>query len=249
MRPKILIAIGVLLAIGVVASLAGGGTEAPGASAQPTTAVVEPSATANEPAAASAEPSLSAEPIPASEPPAVATFDDIELTGRGDKVVRFTIPEDAPAIARISHRGSSNFAVETIDANGTTNELLVNEIGNYGGNHMFDNSAHSVAFKITADGSWRVLVRPISRARAWDPSTPLEGKGADVVRLVPASSGLVSLAIRHRGSSNFAVMAYSGTGTELLVNEIGNYSGEVLLPDGTFFLTVEADGSWTGTTG
>lgn len=40
-------------------------------------------------------------------------------------------------------------------------------------------------------------------------------------------------------------MAYASGGTDLLVNEIGNYSGETLLPDGTLVLEITADGAWT----
>jgi len=250
MRRKVLIGIGALLLIGVIASLAGGGTVSPDASASPTAAAQEPTPATSEPIAsepASAEPSI--EPTAEPTEPAPAAFADIELTGRGDDVVRFAIPEDQPAIVRFTHRGSSNFAIESIAADGSTNELLVNEIGSYQGNHLFDASSHSVAFKITADGEWRALVRSITKARAWDPSTRLEGEGADIARIVPPSSGLVTVSIRHRGESNFAVIAYAGDFPNLLVNEIGDYQGEVLLPDGSYFLAISADGPWTVTPG
>ena len=46
------------------------------------------------------------------------------------------------------------------------------------------------------------------------------------------------------------MIAYTADGNrELLVNEIGNYAGEVFVPEGTILLTVEADGAWTGTPG
>jgi hypothetical protein len=51
--------------------------------------------------------------------------------------------------------------------------------------------------------------------------------------------------ISHQGSGNFAIWAYSEDGTDLLVNEIGTYTGESLLADGTFVLEITADGSWT----
>jgi hypothetical protein len=57
-------------------------------------------------------------------------------------------------------------------------------------------------------------------------------------------TGLTTLKITHSGSSNFAVKAY-GDSSRLLVNEIGKYSGETLLPSGTVLLEVEADGNWT----
>jgi hypothetical protein len=45
----------------------------------------------------------------------------------------------------------------------------------------------------------------------------------DVVRLAPVSSGFMTLNLRHRGSSNFFVCAYTADNTELLVNETGTF--------------------------
>ena len=50
--------------------------------------------------------------------------------------------------------------------------------------------------------------------------------------------------IRHGGSSNFVVSAW-GSSWDLLVNEIGNYSGTVRVPAGTVIFEVQADGNWT----
>ena len=56
---------------------------------------------------------------------------------------------------------------------------------------------------------------------------------------------------RHCDQSNFVVslIGYSDTsGSELLVNEIGNYTGQTLInttPAGSYLLAVEADGPWT----
>ncbi len=181
----------------------------------------------------------------------IASFKPIKLSGRGSKVAKFSIPEDAPAIATITNKGASNFAVESIATDGSTNDLLVNEIGNFSGTVLFDESVgqHSVAFKVTSSGTWTITIKPVTAARVWNPATKLTGKGDDVVQLQPAASGLMTLTISHAGASNFAVIAYGPGGSELLVNEIGRYSGQVLLPDGALLLSVEADGSWTGTVG
>jgi hypothetical protein len=205
-------------------------------------------AAATSPAAAGADTPSAV--TPESSSPIEATgFAPINLSGTGAKVAKFEIPETAAAIATINHRGSSNFAVTSLDASGGTNELLVNEIGNYAGTVLFDVVDHSVAFEIEADGSWRIDIKPISAARAWDPSERLIGKGADVVLVSPPSSGLVTLDLTHEGESNFAVTSYTADSHDLLVNEIGQFSGQVLLPDGTLLLQVEADGSWSGTPG
>jgi hypothetical protein len=50
----------------------------------------------------------------------------------------------------------------------------------------------------------------------------------------------------HSGQGNFIVYGFSaGGGQDLLVNEIGAYSGTVRLTDGTSLVSVQADGSWS----
>jgi len=176
-----------------------------------------------------------------------ASFAAITKTGKGSKVVKFTIPTDTAAIATISNRGSANFIVESLAADGDTNELLVNKIGNYAGTVLFDteSSVHSVAFKIQSNGSWKVVIKPVTSARAWNGTGRLSGKADDVVRLTPMSSGLTTVTLVHSGRANFIGTAYGTDGRELLANEIGRYSGQTTLPEGTFLFQVEADGAWT----
>jgi hypothetical protein len=125
----------------------------------------------------------------------------------------------------------------------------VNVIGNYSGTVLFDEPGHSVAFEVEADGPWTISIKPLASARVWNPAGGLSGRGDDVVRLSPASEGLVTLSLTHDGESNFAVTSYGADDRNLLVNEIGVFAGEVALPAGTLLLQVEADGSWTGTPG
>jgi hypothetical protein len=54
------------------------------------------------------------------------------------------------------------------------------------------------------------------------------------------------LKLSHRGSGNFAIWAYGESSRDLLVNEIGRYSGEVFL-GGATLLEIVADGSWSMT--
>ena len=51
------------------------------------------------------------------------------------------------------------------------------------------------------------------------------------------------LKITHRGDGNFAVWAY-GDDTDLLVNEIGSYTGEQIVQPYTV-LAISAEGRWT----
>ncbi len=94
----------------------------------PTTEPAEP---------ATPEPTAEATEEP-TEPPLAEAFKPFTLKGRGNKVAKFRIPEDAAAIATITNKGTSNFVVWTVAADGSTNDLLVNEIGSYKGTHLVD---------------------------------------------------------------------------------------------------------------
>ena len=59
--------------------------------------------------------------------------------------------------------------------------------------------------------------------------------------------------VRHwRGSASLIVRTYSGNYNTFddIANEIGDFAGEVLLPDGTFLIAITANGgTWTATPG
>ena len=192
------------------------------------------------------------EPSAQASAPTAPAFKDITLKGKGKKVAKFKKPADTAAIALITHKGKSNIIIDSIDASGDEIKGLVNEIGNYKGTVLFDehDGDNSVALKIDADGSWTITIKPVTSARAWNPATTLSGAGDDVVLVKPQSSGLVTLDLAYKGKSNFIVDAYSQDGSEGIANEIGNFSGQVLLPDGTFLLEVQANGgTWSATPG
>jgi hypothetical protein len=246
-RAKIIVAVvAVVLVLGAVASA--GQTDEPVADASQTaTPTATPSATPGESVAPTAVPT--ATPVPTPEPTPAPAFADISLSGTGDAVPRFSIPDGIAAIAEIHHTGRANFAVFSVAEDGSNNDLLVNTIGNYTGTVLFDETSgtHSVAFEVTADGAWTITVKPVTAARLWDGTSALSGSGDDVIHIDPAIEGLATFNITHNGSGNFAVFAYSDSGSDLLVNEIGAYSGESLVGSGTFLLEISADGAWTVT--
>jgi hypothetical protein len=182
--------------------------------------------------------------------PHPATFSPITLRGKGNKVAKIKIPEGAPAIATATHSGSKKFAVTSIGADGSRNSLLVNTIGKYKGTVLFNVGAaeHSVAFQIEADGSWVIIIKPVASARSWNSASALKDTGDDVVRISPASKGLVTLDLTFNGQGNFAVESYADDGSAVLANEIDTFSGRVVLPTGSFLLSVTADGgTWSMT--
>jgi hypothetical protein len=184
---------------------------------------------------------------PAPSATAAATVKTQAFKGKGDKVVKFTIPEDLAAIAKITNSGGENFVVESLDSSGSTNDLLVNTIGKYAGTRLFDGDAgmHSVAFKIQSTGSWTVTIMGVSSARAWNGRTALKGRGDDVVRVSPPIARLATFQVTHAGAENFAVTTYASDSSNLVVNEIGEFSGEEQFADGTLLVGVEADGAWS----
>jgi hypothetical protein len=218
--------VGPVLALSLLAGCAETGT------------VAEPNATIQ----ATVEPD---EPVAdPTEPP--TDFEDILLKGKGTKVAKFTVPEGTPAIAKISCKCRSNFAIWTVGPDGSQGDLLVNVIGSYAGTVLFSEYGEEVvAFQVEADAAWSILVRPVIRAPAWNRSEPLTGEGDAVYRLTPPSSGLTTVTLNHKGEGNFAIWGYSDATTDLLVNEIDAYRGETLLSEGTFLLEISAGGNWS----
>jgi hypothetical protein len=182
-----------------------------------------------------------AEPQPEPEPEPEQTeepADPIEYSGSGDTTLDIEKPDPSGVgIATITHEGSSNFAVQTVE----TSDLLVNVIGVYNGRVLFDiaEADHTERLEITADGSWTVTTEPLAALTRFDNS--LDGQGDDVV--VYTGDGGVAT-ITHDGESNFAIWLYYANGRDLLVNDIGSYSGQQLLDDAAL-LQITADGEWS----
>lgn len=171
------------------------------------------------------------------------TFSAIRLNGRGDDVVSLEKP-DVPAILHLTHQGSSNFVVINYDANGETIDLLVNEIGRYDGVRPLDFAVGESTdrLEIQADGSWTAVVEPVTAAKSVAvPNSGYDGRGDAVLRLTGSDPDTATFS--HGGDSNFVVQAYGNT-RHLLVNEIGDYNGTVIVPRDTVVLEVIADGRW-----
>jgi hypothetical protein len=241
----IVVVVILLLAGSFAGRRTGGDTETPPPSTAAEASALGAAGTSSEPSSESEEPSTGAdtEPLPTLAP----AFKTVTLSGKGNKVARFNIPEDAAAIATISYTGGANFVVWSIDSGGSENDLLVNTIGKYHGTVLFDETqgTHSVAFKLEASGPWIVKIKPVTAARPWDGISKVSGEGDDVLLIPTGISGLSTAVIKHGGKENFVVYAYTPDGTELLVNEIGKFSGEELIPDGTLLIAVQADGAWS----
>jgi hypothetical protein len=166
-----------------------------------------------------------------------------EFAGVGDDIVTITKHGTGAQVAVIQHTGGSNFAVHTLDATMDTTDLLVNTIGNYSGTVLFDARSRdqTTALKITAGGSWTVKLVPLTSVRSFDSSVPMTGTGDDVFYYKGATKAAT---FTHDGSSNIAVHTF-GTRPDLLINEIGAYTGTVVWAPGLYQVT--ADGNWSAT--
>lgn len=217
----------------------------------------EPSAAQESPAAPPPPPSEPPAPAPPSPPPppppAPQAPRPVVISGRGAKVATIRLAKDSPAVVTAQHRGSSNFAVELVSPGGGGSDLLVNEIGNYSGQVAVDDAAAGrYRVPVTADGPWTIrFTQPVPTSAAKRVPGTIRGRGPRVVQIRSTQDLQPVIDVRHRGRSNFVVelIGYGDTsGTELLVNEIGNYSGQSLLndmPEGTYLLAVQADGPST----
>lgn len=205
-------------------------------------------ATSTEAAPTSTEVSAEEEPEPEPEPEPTAselldanfgTFRAVKKSGRGDGIV--TVPSEAiGGIVEASHNGSSNFVIETLDDSNNNTGLLVNTIGSYKGKTLFTSNEAPVKLKVTADGSWTIKIVPVSSAKRASSSN--SGSG-DMVLVYEGEAA--DWKVTHKGSSNFVIQFLSTSGNDLLVNEIGNYSGVIPSTEGPAVVSITADGTWT----
>jgi hypothetical protein len=179
------------------------------------------------------------------------------ITGVGDDVPAIARVKD-PIIITLSHQGESNFIVKPVGANGEEGFSWANEIGPWQGttfqemNDFFSRYGAKnpiVALSVQADGPWNISIKPLGAA----PRQALKsgkGTGESVVRFRSTPKGLTRITLQHDGESNFIVKPITASGKTgfSLVNEIGPYRGTKILPPGTQYLWVNADGNWSYTT-
>ena len=197
------------------------------------------------------------EPIPEPEP--------IEFSGQGDDVSpKFTLEEGITVIT-MTHSGDSNFAIELLDNTGGYVALLVNEIGIFDGSEAIGVREDNIIgakpgihiLNITANGNWTVLIKQPRPTSGETLPLNLTGKGCAASPFFILDEGLTTFDMTHNGDSNFAIELLSANGEleELLVNEIGSYSGKKAIGvkqgniigarPGIHILSITADGDWT----
>ena len=165
--------------------------------------------------------------------------DNFWTKGTGDYVAQGLKVKNY-GVLHITHSGSENFIVK-LYKNKEYENLLVNTIGNYTGDVLVDGSGE-YELEIKADGNWNIT----SDGLTIDDKTSFSGKGDSVTGIT--STGTGNWKITNNGSGNFIVKEYgvSSGYMDLLVNEIGSYSGVVKTTSSDdIFFAVKSDGDWT----
>lgn len=240
----IVVSVGVVSAMGEAATKMPPAAIAGGSSTSPTATSPEPAESAATEDAKAVEATAEDEAIEEeNEPAPVAVPADVKYEGSGDSIQKIELPDGADSIGvlTMNHQGTRNFAVWSLDANMERQDLLVNTIGGYKGTVLFDvrDADHTTALEITADGSWTATLHSLKAIRAFDDTT-VSGNGDDVI-LYGGAAGAAT--ITHDGERNFAIWQY-GSDTDLVVNKIGAYNGQVRWSAGPAVIAITADGEW-----
>ena len=99
-------------------------------------------------------------------------------------------------------------------------------------------------FEIMSSGNWVIALYPFSVEYMDTLQIPgkYEGIGDSVVVII-GEPDIVTFSTTEQ--DNFIVYAFTSDGRDLILNEIGPYSGEKILPSDVVLLTILMNGSWT----
>ena len=180
-------------------------------------------------------------------------FRTVKVNGFGNKVIPdVELPSCAMFVTAKHTMGDSNFSACYYDGDGDQSSYFVNEIGNYEGTVLFNNSDASEGsgiVEVEADGKWSLEFIAIPKAVGLSGSSNVRGRGCTVCDAFMGNGKPNIVKVKHDGDSNFCVNIISEDGdNDLIINEIGFYSGEkvVKLEKGVrYFIVVEADGNWS----
>ncbi len=161
-------------------------------------------------------------------------FEQVVLAGNGDDVVDLPCA-GMPCLMDVSYVGEHNFSVKHLNSAEESEDLLVNEIGEYFGTvTTYNDLVDSAMLEIHASGDWSITVRPMSSVLPLENGIPYQGSNVLYIDVDDMSR----LNITNAGARNFVVRGVGLDRRDILVNEIGDYSGTVAWNQGQCFLIV-----------
>ena len=162
----------------------------------------------------------------------------IVLTGSDDAVVNLSRNVLGPAAVHITGNPDSHyFGVRSL---GTPDDLVITLRPYQGIRPLGWDGGESTGFEVTATGSWRIEVLPLSAIPTF--STQFNGSGDMVVRFDGDAS--VAEIAGNTAGRYFFVRAFGPPGTDILVNTSRPYRGTCQIGCGPQFFAVQAVGSW-----
>jgi len=175
----------------------------------------------------------------------------VTIKGSGDEVTEVVSFSTGLLMVGAAHKGSRNFVVELLSADGQQRELLMNAIGDYQGVRLIPITAGQYRFQIQSDQAWVVMhEQPDSNKKGT--SLPISHSHIGDAPLGPfvIDRGLLRASFTHEGTRNFAATLFTAKGSMavLLVNKIGAYRGNVtasISDAGPYWLAVQASGAWS----
>ncbi len=176
------------------------------------------------------------------------------FTGSGDSVITGIELGAGDYYAEFMHKGSRNFVAKLYYGEKSYEYMaLANKVGVCTGQVYLDDvrSAGGISdgwLEVKADGDWIIKIKRVSGTT----TTNVSGTGQIVTGIFTATQNRTIFTLTHDGDRNFIVKVWEVGGKsydyEVLTNEIGNYSGQVvetLTAGKNYFFEVNADGNWT----
>jgi hypothetical protein len=128
----------------------------------------------------------------------------------------------------------------------TFDNIISKKIGDFSGTYFQRTPTKPiVAMAVKGAGEWSVTINSLKSASLSSAKSG-SGSGTNVINLGKATSGIKRITWSHTGDGVFSVTPIDTKGKPKfpLFLKIGNYSGTVMLPSGTQYFEVKADGPW-----
>ena len=167
------------------------------------------------------------------------------VSGTEDNIVDIS-PIKGPSILTFTYVGEGVFSATPVEENGNEGLPYQLKIGDFSGTYFQRTPTKPiVALAVKGAGEWSVTINSFKSA-AMSGAKSGAGTGTNVINLGKPTSGIKRITWSHEGDGVFSVSPIDAKGKPRfpLFLKIGNYSGTVMLPSGTQYFEVKADGDW-----